>query len=545
MVASGLRSSTRGAMANPIIVSPIDLHGQQVDLAAEKPKARIQILKKGRVPHPSAPGGYLNVDDKLLDELYDNFKQGYMGAMLPMGEDHTDRRKRRAKSWVVDIHKTEDGLDADVEFANPELTEAVVRGEVKFVSPEILFNRPIPQLNNQRRNVLKAVDWTNLPYLTCMRPAKIVNLAQVDLANHRESIKSALSELTSTLGPDNVFCGHYATTLLDAVPDFDSDDFEPALAKLEQEVMTSFDFKRYEGEKRQQLEERLPKVLEAIRAFREDAVNLASNAVRDDDDPVNNENVDQDANSDQLPSQCSSCARLEESTCPFQGISVKVAAAADGHCPQYLAKDAEVAPEVSSQDEQQEQEKELKMSLEHEDRFKNMEAQLTELAARNVELETKLSASTTDKTELELALNRIQELELQNQRQQHQSLVDKYVASGKLTPAMATVALSMLQVGTGQEVLLNDEPATVETLLTQLLDNMPVQVELGQTETPTAGEKPVELAQPSGSTELEKLQPLIMERAKQLASGTGKSYTDFYSAAAREVSRERAKGVNN
>lgn len=594
-----------------LFISPIE----EVNLAAgDDPRVRVQILRTGRWAHPNAPGGTLNVTESLLDEIYENFKTTGQVPMCggPLG-DHRDSKKTEADSWITSLERSPGKLHGIVEFADSPVKKSVLGKRIKFVSAELLLDKPIPWKNGQKGNRLKAVDWTNLPYITNMDPAEVLNLSDVehDLGvelseiDFRTKLKKQIDEASKLLADakhvnraplnSRSVDGEYGTgvsawtvdyikQLTDKVPAPDDDEFQACLSILEACLRDSFDPIKFDGLGASKVPSAYAGLLKTVQEWRETSLNLAFTeddatpnnaqpkpnakpAVKpakhiDDETVHNEESADPDSDDPSLPVQCQSCAKLADGSCPFDSIKYKLAAAADGHCPQYISKDSEQAPPGWTEKSQvgDNEPEAVKMA---EPTIQDLATQLSTL---RVEMETKLAAESEKVVALsELAAahkeaadraiadaasrgERLQQLEKVHKDSVRNSFIDKFISTGRITPAMGTVALSMLKLADGETVNLSaadgsetDTPATVEVLLAQLFENMTDQVDLktlAHGDVPTGGSTTVALSSsPADPTSLESKMSDIEVRAKAIAQEKGGSWQSHYGQAAREAIR--------
>jgi len=95
-------------------------------------KFRKQILKKGKWFHWDAEGGVLNINDEVIDNLIKNFKKGLIeNVFVPLS--HTNDPAKNTGE-VVELQKTEDGLDAIIEIKDESVAEKIKKGLIKCIS---------------------------------------------------------------------------------------------------------------------------------------------------------------------------------------------------------------------------------------------------------------------------------------------------------------------------------------------------------------------------------------------------------------------------
>jgi uncharacterized coiled-coil protein SlyX len=246
--------------------------------------------------------------------------------------------------------------------------------------------------------------------------------------------------------------------------------------------------------------------------------------------------------------QCASCSKLADGSCPFQGIAVKVAAAQDGNCPQYLSTSADVddmgqGDPLQGDSSQQTQDvppaKMSEVATGEQMTLEELQAQLTALTERMDSEKATLLAETTQ------ARQKIAQLEKDKVLAARQSFVDKYVDQGRITPAQATACLSLFAIYDGDtDVKLSDNetPATLETLLSEIIDSIEPNLSLAESG-PDANVRRVSGRPDEGThlSEHERRYDQYVVRAKELAAANNRSdFAAFLSEAARNVNREMA-----
>ena len=531
------------------VLSPVESENPEITLSNPEGKVIVQILRNGRWRHPKAPNGELVVTDELIGELCQNFSE--LSGHLPMDEDHKDPLKKRAKSWITNLIQKPGKLYGEVEFADQQLKQDVLDKKIKYVSAEIFFGRKIPARGGQTGNILKAVDWTNLPFIQKMDPAMVVNLSEceeLDLSeNFKVKLKSAFDDLFASLSEEHRWSKFSWDQRIENLPNVGDENFSAALDRFDREAQAEFNTDRFTGSDLVALGEKWTSITDSIKSLR-DSIDLNEEVEEPDDTKPGD--TDDETDDPNLPSQCQSCAKLENNTCPFQGINVKIAAAGDGHCPQYISADVEpVSPSGGTTGEDPEEH--TKMNENQSQDIELLKTQLVALSEKvntnTLENEGLVTLTQAQSEQIESLKAQVAQANREKSQAVRRSFASRYIESGKLTPVAAEICLNILEVADGEVVTLNDEPQTIEGLLTKLCDELPVSVELGQRASATGGgnrdENPVELNQNRGGTDLEKLEPLIKERANALAIEAGKpgQGNAFYGAAARQIVSE--KGV--
>lgn len=146
------------------------------------------ILREGQWKHAGAPGGVLDVNKGLLDELKANFEHGVGlgGDSLPFHFGHTEDKDERSVAWGHKLSVVADEarpgkhkMVVEAGFTSPEHAKAVLGGEWAFTSPTILFGYKDKETQQSHRAVIRNVAFTNYPYLQQMGRAQVVNLSEV------------------------------------------------------------------------------------------------------------------------------------------------------------------------------------------------------------------------------------------------------------------------------------------------------------------------------------------------------------------------------
>ena len=177
--------------------------GKVVDLAEPVGRARVQLLRVGKWRHPSAPNGTLEITPTTLREFQANFRAGVVGPDLPMEDadgGHHDKHRSDSPSWIRDMELSLEGdkLYGVVDVQDQDLLARLASGRMKYCSPEIDFKYQPKEITDGVTPtpvpVIKAVAWTNVPYIKSMDPASIINLAEAT-AEDAELAEGAIADL--------------------------------------------------------------------------------------------------------------------------------------------------------------------------------------------------------------------------------------------------------------------------------------------------------------------------------------------------------------
>lgn len=132
--------------------------------------------------HTSAPNGWLVFDEGLVDEIARNFHAGVVGKRLPVGvTDETGHHKPHSAAspaWITGLKRVKDGIDVELELANPTIAEQVKNGEIQLLSAEIDLNFT-DKSTGKRCRVLRGACFTPTPYIPNLRPAECINLSEI------------------------------------------------------------------------------------------------------------------------------------------------------------------------------------------------------------------------------------------------------------------------------------------------------------------------------------------------------------------------------
>lgn len=115
------------------------------DDTLEKNVFRKQILKIGKWYHWGAPGGILEVTDKVVANIAKNFKQKILDhVFVPLS--HTNDPSKNAGE-VLKLIKTKDGLDAVIEIKDKNVVEKIQQGLIKSISASLDSNYFVSKKN--------------------------------------------------------------------------------------------------------------------------------------------------------------------------------------------------------------------------------------------------------------------------------------------------------------------------------------------------------------------------------------------------------------
>jgi hypothetical protein len=109
---------------NSVSESPVEL--------GENNTFRKQLLKKGKWYHWAADNGVLELTDEKIDEIIKNFKSGVMES-VPVPLTHSSDPSLNT-GHVVDLIKTEEGLDAIIEIKDMSIAEKIKKGLITAIS---------------------------------------------------------------------------------------------------------------------------------------------------------------------------------------------------------------------------------------------------------------------------------------------------------------------------------------------------------------------------------------------------------------------------
>ena len=133
---------------------------------SEKNTFRKQILKKGKWYHWAADNGELEITDAKIDEMIKNFKAGILDS-VPVPLTHTsDPSKNTGR--VVDLIKTEDGLDAIIEIKDDSILEKIKKGLITAISASFDPNYLVKKTKEYIGPVLLHAALVAEPYLKGM-----------------------------------------------------------------------------------------------------------------------------------------------------------------------------------------------------------------------------------------------------------------------------------------------------------------------------------------------------------------------------------------
>lgn len=494
--------------------------GQVINLSdsGDKP-IRVQLLRKGEWFHPSAKDKRLVVDDTLLAELADNFNSQIRGPQLPMNMDHDDPLCKDSPSWINKVEIDNGELFGIVEFSDKEVENKVRSKRIRYVSPEISFGWKNPA-DGKLYNCLKAVAWTNMPYIKNMSPATEVLMSEAigDKIQNREEIskkagdyiklldeieKEYKGRVTGIIGSSMLWdVGfHGFKNQLNLIKEVDNSMVVSAIVDLERQIDRQWEYlsKVQTGSPNTQLRTRdWPIIAEEFKGklysitrdllestYQDGPTNLAekfddkeedsknfkesdsdddernnTGQSPDDDSQVQHEKNDPDAQDPGLPMQCNSCTKLSDGSCPFQGIEVKLAAAGGGNCPQYLSQQAQVDSKFGDDPAANQQDVDAKLSEKNPMEFEELKNRLeaAELKSTQAEAEkAQLQQEIIDlRKSVELSEAHREESLARERRLNNSTFTDAFVKTGKITPAQANIINNVLAVSQGDTVKLSD-----------------------------------------------------------------------------------------
>jgi HK97 family phage prohead protease len=130
----------------PVFQVNIDLTDEDtIEKKKGKNIFRKQILKKGKWYHWSAPGGVLEVTDKVISNIVENFKKGILDNVYVPLSHTTDPSKNVGE--VLKLTKTKEGLDADIEIKDDTVAEKIKKGLIRCISASLDSNYYVTDKN--------------------------------------------------------------------------------------------------------------------------------------------------------------------------------------------------------------------------------------------------------------------------------------------------------------------------------------------------------------------------------------------------------------
>jgi predicted transcriptional regulator len=127
---------------------------------------KIQIMRAGEWNHPLY--GKVTVDEDVIDEVYNNFKDNKRGINLVVDENHEPNHK--ALAIFKDLYKKgEDALYGVLELTKKG-AELLSEGAYQYFSPEIVFQKIDEESGEEVTNLLIGGAFTNRPFFKAMQP---------------------------------------------------------------------------------------------------------------------------------------------------------------------------------------------------------------------------------------------------------------------------------------------------------------------------------------------------------------------------------------
>jgi len=121
----------------------------------------------------------LNVTDDVLDQLVNNFKKGTIDVVpffkVDRKNSHTEDPEA-ARGRIVDLVKTDEGLDAIIEPIDDTVRQAVLATQLG-ASAGIKFDYELHDTGENVGAVLRHVAWTPEPWIPGMKPFEEVSLS--------------------------------------------------------------------------------------------------------------------------------------------------------------------------------------------------------------------------------------------------------------------------------------------------------------------------------------------------------------------------------
>lgn len=161
-------------------ICPIELAQETVKEGKSVKRCKGQLLPLNRrVAHKNGPGGMLDFNPSLLDQLVANFSAGIVGKTLPVTDNSFHQHPADySPAWITGVRRVGDGIDVEIDLANPQLAERVSNGEVRMLSAEIDFAYKDPA-TGKTGPVITGAAFTSRPYLKNMRPVEVINFSEM------------------------------------------------------------------------------------------------------------------------------------------------------------------------------------------------------------------------------------------------------------------------------------------------------------------------------------------------------------------------------
>lgn len=152
-----------------------------VGLATEdNGRVRKQILPRNKVYRwPNRPGMMLSITDEILDQIVENFKNQRIDVVpffkVDKKNSHTEDPEA-ARGKIVDLIKTDEGLDAIIEPTDDAVRQAILATQLG-ASAGIKFDYELHDTGENVGAVLRHVAWTPEPWIPGMKPFEEVSLS--------------------------------------------------------------------------------------------------------------------------------------------------------------------------------------------------------------------------------------------------------------------------------------------------------------------------------------------------------------------------------
>lgn len=179
---------------NSVSNSPVEL--------SENNTFRKQLLKKGKWYHWGADNGVLEITDEKIDEIIKNFKAGILDS-VPVPLTHTNDPSMNTGK-VMELIKTEEGLDAIIEIKDDSIAEKIKKGLITAISASFDPNYLIKKTKQFAGSVLLHAALVAEPYIKGM--GKFVALSDefdgrevIQLEDKEFDVKESLNTVFSLL----------------------------------------------------------------------------------------------------------------------------------------------------------------------------------------------------------------------------------------------------------------------------------------------------------------------------------------------------------
>lgn len=172
-----------------------------------------QVLKFGKWFHWNAPGGMLKIDENIVDKIIENFKKKRVqNVFVPL--THTDDPSKNTGT-VVDLIKTDKGLDAVIEIKDESIAEKIKKGLISCVSASIDPNYRVKKTNEFVGTTLLHTALVAEPYIKGMnnfipltdedfsaRPILMLEDEEPDMYKLLKSMNDKLNTIESAIKTD-------------------------------------------------------------------------------------------------------------------------------------------------------------------------------------------------------------------------------------------------------------------------------------------------------------------------------------------------------